>query len=38
MRMSRAQQYDVMTKSDDLFGRERLHVRQERASWSFVLL
>lgn len=29
--MSRAQQYDVMTKSDD-FGRERLHVRQERAS------
>lgn len=30
--MSRAQQYDVMPKSDDLFGRERLHVRQERAS------
>lgn len=29
--MSRAQQYDVMTKSDD-FGRERLHMRQERAS------
>lgn len=28
MRMSRAQQYDVMTKSDD-FGRERLHASRK---------